>query len=416
MAPANPGGGTDQIARLMQAVITQDKLSPRPIEVVNRGGAAGAIGLAELVSRHHGDPYMIMATGSSVIGTTAVQKSPFQVSDAAALARLSIDHLVIAVPTNSRFQSIGEFIEAFRTQPDSVTWCGGSAGGVDNLLVGLIAEACDVPTARLRYIAYAGGGAASAALMGGQVTVGVTGYSEWRGLAEGGRIRILAAATPERFGDKSIATLKEGGLDLEFHNWRGVFAPPGLEAEHLAWWRSLLDRMHASQLWHTYLERSGWQDGYLVGEEFERLIRSDQQRYARILNRLGIGGSSGSSSAMGPYSMPAIIGVVGAVALGATVVEQVRHQGAAVPAGNEDDDDGGGELPIWRRFLAGAALSLGYILTMSLVGFLLATPVFILALSLLMGSKRLVRDGIAGIILTVAVWALFTKLLYVNLP
>ena len=117
----------------------------------------------------------------------------------------------------------------------------------------------------VRYIAYAGGGAASAALLGGQVTAGVTGFSEWRGLAEEGRIRILASASPERFGDRQIPTLREAGLDVLFHQWRGVFRRPVFKAEQRAWWESLIGRMHTSDVWHQYMSRSGWQDGYLHG-------------------------------------------------------------------------------------------------------------------------------------------------------
>ena len=92
------------------------------------------------------------------------------------------------------------------------------------MLVGLIAEACGIPMDNVRYIAHAGGGAASAALLGGQVTAGVTGYSEWRGLAQEA-CEFSPAASPERFGDRQIPTLRESGLDVLFHQWRGVFAP-----------------------------------------------------------------------------------------------------------------------------------------------------------------------------------------------
>ena len=249
MAPANPGGGTDQIARLMQSAITLGKLSPRPMEVINRGGAAGAIGLAALVARHFGDPHIIMACGSSVISSTVTQNSALRLTDAEPIARLVLDRLIVATPAASPFAGIDEFLDAFRRNPGAITWCGGSAGGVDHMLVGLIAEACGVPMRNVRYIAYAGGGAASAALLGGQVSAGVTGYSEWRGLAQEGRLRILASASAERFGDRQIPTLREAGLDVLFHQWRGVFVAPGLSPDHLAWWQSLIERMQASDVW-----------------------------------------------------------------------------------------------------------------------------------------------------------------------
>ena len=417
MAPANPGGGTDQIARLMQSAIALEKLSPRPMDVINRGGAAGAIGLAALVSRHYGDPHIIMASGSSVISSTVTQHTALRLTDAEPLARLIIDHLIVATPRSSPFTSIDGLLNAFRKDPGAVTWCGGSAGGVDHMLVGLIAEACGISMDRVRYIAYAGGGAASAALLGGQVTAGVTGYSEWRGLAQDGRLRILAAASPERFGDRQIPTLKEAGLDVLFHQWRGVFAPPGLKAEHLGWWQSVLERMHTGQVWRQYISRSGWEDGYLARDDFRRLVQADQDRYVRTLARLHIVRAAGGSSAIGPYAVPAAIGVAGIAALAATVVEHVRAPDRAVVAAASEDDEEGGDPPrIWSRLFLGAALSLMYIASLWVIGFLVATPMFLVALGLLMGSARPFRDAIAGIGLTVGIWLMFTRLLYVSLP
>ena len=417
MAPANPGGGTDQIARLMQSAIALGKLSPRPMDVINRGGAAGAIGLADLVSRHYGDPHIIMASGSSVISSTVAQNSKLRLTDAEPLARLIIDQLVVAAPQSSPIASIDELIVTFRKSPGAVTWCGGSAGGVDHILVGLIAEACGIPMDAVRYIAYAGGGAASAALLGGQVTVGVTGYSEWRGLAQESRIRILASASPERFGNRQIPTLREAGLDVLFHQWRGVFLPPGLRAEHVLWWQSLIERMHASDIWRQYLSRSGWEDGYLARDAFKQLVHVDQERYTRMLSRLHIVRATGGSAPIGPYAVPAIIAVAGLAALGATVVEHLRAVGRPITtAASEDDDDGGDPPRLWNRLFLGLALSLIYIASLRVIGFLIATPVFLVALGVLMRSERPVRDAMAGIGLTVGIWLMFTRLLYVSLP
>ncbi len=427
MAPANPGGGTDQIARLIRSAVMAEHLSPRPMEVINRGGAGGAIGLAELVSRHHGDPHMIMASGSSTISATVAQNSPFRMGDALPLARMTTDPMVVAVPAASPYKTIQEFMAAFRRNPDSVTWCGGSAAGLDHLLVGLVTEACGVTAEKLRYIAYAGSGAASTALLGGQVTAGSSGYSEWRGLADSGRVRVLASASPERIPDRDIPTFREAGFDLVLSNWRGVFLPPGLRPEHIAWWESLIERMHASQTWQTYLTKNGWVDGYIRRAEFVQTVKDDQVRYTAILNHLHIGGSgggSGGASVIGPYTVPAIVGVAGGAALVATVVEARRHKGEAiVPAAAEDDDDGGGPLPIWKRFFYGAGLSLAYIGALALVGFLIATPIFVMGLSLLMGSvtgdgwkKKMAISAVSSVVMALAVWLLFTRLLYVNLP
>ncbi len=416
MAPANPGGGWDQLARLMQHVIAETKLSPRPMEVMNRGGAGGAIGLAELVSRKHGDPYMIMAAGAVMIGSTIAQNSPFRVTDTDPLARLIIEHLVVAVPPDSPYRTLPEFIAAFRKDPSTFSWCGGSAGGVDHILVGLIAEAAGVPASAVRYVAYSGGGAASAAIMGSQVTAGVAGYGEWKGLADDGRLRFLGVASEQPLEGGKIPTLQQSGLNVVLQNWRAVFAPPGLAPEHRAWWMDVITRMHATPLWRGYLQSNGWGDGWLIGSDLRRFVEAEQVTNGRTLARLGIAGSKGGQAPMGPWAVPAVIAVAGAAAVGVVAWETARAKGAIAPAGLEDDDEGGGQLPIWNRFFIGAGLVAAYIAALALVGFLIATPVFIVALCALMRSKNLLRDAISGLLITGGVWLLFSKLLSIHLP
>jgi putative tricarboxylic transport membrane protein len=416
MAPGGPGGGTDQVARLMRLVLMQEELSPRPVEVINGGGGGGAIALAELISRHRSDPYMVMVTAGALLSAPIAQKSPFKLTATEPLARLTVDQMIVAVPTDSPFRTIDEFLAAFRRDPRSITWCGGSAGGMDHIFAALIAEACGLPASDLRFVAYSGGGAASAAMLGGQVSAGVTGYSEWRGHVEEGRIRVLAAGAAERFGAKDIPVLREAGIDVVLQNWRGVFAPPGLSPDHLAWWLSTIERMRATGTWQSLLAKHRWDDGYLPPEEFRSMLQKDEIRFTHLLAKLGIGESFAGSSPMGPYAFPAVIGVAGAAAIGATVAERARTRTKVAPAGAADDDEQGGAIPVWSRFLAGAALVLAYLGALSLAGFVIATPVFVLAVCLLMRTKAPMRDMMAAIGITVAVWLLFTRLLFVALP
>ncbi len=415
LVPANPGGGWDQLARVMQQVIAENRLAPMPIDVFNKGGAGGAIGLADLVTRKHDDPYTIMAAGSVLLGSTISQHSPFRASDAMPLARLIVENMVVAVPADSPLRKIEQLLEAYRSDPGSFTWCGGSAGGVDHILIGLITEACGVPSDQMRYVAYSGGGEASAAIMGGQVTAAVAGFGEWSSLAESGHIRILATAAPERFGDMTTPTLREAGLDIVLQNWRGIFAPPDIGAEAVSWWTDLIIAMRATAQWQELLVNRGWEDGFMDAAAFAEFVRREEATTETTLARIGIGATAGGNSPLGPWGMPKAIGVLAAVAAGGVVMEY--RQGVTVaPAGLEDDDDGGGDLPVWSRFLAGAVLIPAYLVALSIAGFLLATPFFVIAVCLLMRSRTLKWDVVAALALTGLVWLLFTRLLNIFLP
>lgn len=418
LVPANPGGGWDQLARLMQQVITGAKLSPKPVDVFNKGGAGGLIGLAEIMTRRRDDPYTVLVAGLGLIGSCISQSSPFMPSESKPLARLIVENLMVAVPPNSPFKTMEEFIAAIKADPTSITWAGGSAGGTDHILVGLITKACGVSSDKVRFVAYSGGGEASSAIMGGQVTAAVAGYGEWKGLAQAGHIRVLATSAPERFDDKTVPILKEAGLDIAFQNWRGVFAPPGTPDDAMAWWAKLLREMAARPEWKSYLASKGWEDGFLDGEAFADLIDVEEKLYGTTLKQLGIDGTKGGNSPVGPWAFPKAIAAL-AVASGAGMaIERYRAKPGEIiaPAGLEDDDEGGGPLPIWTRFLAGAALIPAFIAALYFVGFAIATPIFILAICLLMRSTTLKWDAVAALGITGGIWLLFSRILSVALP
>ena len=417
MAPANPGGGWDQFARLMQLVIREDQLTRMAVEVVNRGGAGGTIGLAEFVTRHRGDGHMVMVSGGVMVGATIANRSAFHITDPVPLARMISEYMVVGVPASSPFRTMQDFIAAYRADPGSVSWCGGSAGGVDHILVGLITEAAGVPASAMRYVAYSGGGEASAAILGGQVTIGVNGFAEWVGLAASGRVRLLAVSGPERIGDKQTPTLRESGLDVSMENWRGVFAAPGIDAEQQAWWMSLLERLRDSPRWQEYLRRNTWGDTFLTGEDFRRFLVAEEEKTARTLARIGIGAGGGGHEIVGPWAFPTAIGVAGVAAAGAVAVEAARRRPGQVVVGTgEDDEETDGPPPEWKRFALGAALTLAYVAGLAFAGFLIATPLFIAALCRLIGTRSLVRDAAIGLALAGAAWLLFVKVLAVGLP
>ena len=229
---------------------------------------------------------------------------------------------------------------------------------------------------------------------------------------------VLATASPERIGDKALPTLRETGLDVVLQNWRGVFAAPGAPEHAIRWWSDLLDRMRRQPSWQAFLRNKGWEDGWLPAAPFAQFIRGEEQITGKILARLGIGGTAGGNSPVGPWAVPQAIGVLAMASLAGVAWEARRMKpGESVaPAGLEDDDEGGGPAPLWGRFLAGAAIVPLFILALAYLGFAIATPVFILAVCLLMRSGTLKWDIPAAIGISAAIWLLFTRVLSIALP
>ncbi len=288
IAPANPGGGWDQTARQLQQVLGDTGLLGVPVEVVNRGGAGGTIGLADLVSRHRGNPRTLMVFGQVMLGAVRTNDSPVSVADTVPIARLLNEYEMVAVPVDSSFDSLDALITAFRDTPESISWAGGSAGGIDHMLVGLIALAAGVDPTRVNYVAHAGGGEAAVAVMGGHVSAGVSGVGEWKGFVDTGRMRPLAVSSADRLPGNDTPTFTEHGLDVVLANWRGVLAPPDTAPETRAWLADALDAMRGSPAWQRILSENEWEDSFLSGDDLDRFLADEGETTDRVLRSVGL--------------------------------------------------------------------------------------------------------------------------------
>jgi putative tricarboxylic transport membrane protein len=287
LVPANPGGGWDQTARALQAAINAEGLAKK-VTVDNKGGAGGTIGLAQFVNGAKGDGSATLVGGMVMVGAIATNKSPVNLSQVTPLARLSGETLVVVVPASSKIQSLKDLIDQFKANPGSVAWGGGSAGGSDHILAGLIAQAAGVEPAKVNYIAYSGGGEAQAAIMGGHVTAGISGFGEFQSQIKSGKLRALAVSGAERIAGESVPTLKEQGVNVEMVNWRSIFAAPGISEAQQKELVAALDKAVASTSWKEALKRNDWQDMYLTGPEFRKFLDADVARITKLVTDLGM--------------------------------------------------------------------------------------------------------------------------------
>jgi putative tricarboxylic transport membrane protein len=285
MIPANPGGGWDQTGRSLASAMQSEKLVSS-VQFDNKGGAGGTIGLAQFVSSSKGDPNAVMIGGMVMIGGIHLNKSPVNLTMVTPLARLTGEYEVIVVPANSPHKTMADLVKAFKANPGSVSWGGGSAGGTDHILVGLVAKATGVDPAKINYVAYKGGGEAVAAIVGGHVTAGVSGLAEFEEQIKGGRMRALAVSSPSRLAN--ISTLKEQGFDVDLANWRGVFGAAGITAAQRDALVKIIKGATDSPAWKATLEKFGWAPIFLGGDDYKKFIEEDTKRIAGIIDSLGI--------------------------------------------------------------------------------------------------------------------------------
>ena len=193
MAPAAPGGGWDTTAREMQRVLQEEGIAPT-VEVYNVEGAGGTVGIAQLVNDEAGNDHHLMMMGLVMIGAIATNASPVTLEQTTPISSLTAEFEVIVVPADSEYQTLDDLIAAFKADPTAISWGGGSAGGTDHILVGLIAQAAGVDPTQINYVPFSGGGEALAAILGGQVSAGVSGVGEWIDQIESGELRALAVS------------------------------------------------------------------------------------------------------------------------------------------------------------------------------------------------------------------------------
>lgn len=287
MAPAGPGGGWDQTARSMQAVLQEAGIVPN-VQVTNVPGAGGTIGLAQFVNTAKGDPTQLIVGGYVMVGAIIANNSPVSLADVTPIARLTGEYEAIVVPASSPIQTMEDLVAELKKDPGAVSWAGGSAGGVDHIAVGLIAKAAGVDPTKINYIPFSGGGEALAAILGAQVTAGVSGYGEFAGQIESSDLRLLGISAPGPVEGIDARTLKDAGLDVEVQNWRMVAAGPDLTDEQQADLVATVEAMAETDQWKETLATKGWLNTFLAGDDFAAYINSQIEETGQVLKDIGV--------------------------------------------------------------------------------------------------------------------------------
>lgn len=291
--PNSPGGGYDQTGRAAIGVMEQNDVTGGNFEVTNILGAGGSVALTRLMGAE-GDNHTLMTVGLGVVGSAYSFGLPFKLTDATPIAQLITDQEGVLVPADSPFKTMDDFVKAWKADPGGIAIGGGSSpGGPDHLFPMQLAKALDIDARVVakRYVAYDGGGPLTSALLGEKIAVGFSGLGEFEGQIASGDLRALAVSGEERLTGESVKdtpTLTESGIDLVFTNWRGVLAPPGISEERRAELIAYLQEMHDTPAWQEQLDKNGWIDAFITGDEFGTFLEDQDARVASTLKELNL--------------------------------------------------------------------------------------------------------------------------------
>nr|WP_246421891.1 tripartite tricarboxylate transporter substrate-binding protein [Nocardiopsis mwathae] len=286
MVPNPPGGGYDTTARTVAAALEETGLAGKA-EVVNVPGAAGTTGLHRLLYEE-GNARLLLQMGLGLVARTHIHDEP-PVTAATPLARLVEEPMVVLVPPDSPYRTFDDLVADWRDPGVRLTLGGGSSpGGPDHLPLMLLAEEIGVDPDRVDYVWHDGGGETLAALLQHEVDAAAAGAGEYRQAIAAGQLRVLAVSGPKRTPGIDAPTLRELGVDLEFMNWRGLLAPPGVGERERAVLIGALDDLHSTPEWRDALAAAHWTDAYLTGDDFGAFLAEEDREVGAALDRLGV--------------------------------------------------------------------------------------------------------------------------------
>lgn len=273
MLPANPGGGWDTTGRALGKAL-QDAGVASSVTYDNKGGAAGAIGLAQFVNGNKADPNAMMVMGAVMLGGIITGKPPVNLSQATPLARLTSEYNVFVLPANSPYKNMAEVVAQLKKDPGSIKWGGGSRGSTEHIAAAMIAREVGVDPAKINYVAFRGGGEAISAILGGNVTVGGSGFSEFAEYISTGKMKPIGVTSAQRLkgAASSIPTLKEQGINVEIGNWRGVYGAPGISKAQRDELIAQIEKATKSKAWAEALQKNDWTAAWLGGDAFAKFV------------------------------------------------------------------------------------------------------------------------------------------------
>ena len=273
MIPANPGGGWDSTGRALGKAM-QDAGAASSVSYDNKGGAAGAIGLAQFSNSSKGDASAMMVMGAVMLGGIITGKPPVNLTQATPLARLTSEYNVFVLPANSPYKNMAEVVAQLKKDPGSIKWGGGSRGSTEHIAAAMIAREVGVDPSKINYVAFRGGGEAISAILGGNVTVGGSGFSEFAEYITTGKMKPIGVTSAQRLkgAASSIPTLKEQGINVEIGNWRGVYGAPGISAAQRTELIAQIEKATKSKAWAEALQKNDWTPAWLGGDAFAKFV------------------------------------------------------------------------------------------------------------------------------------------------
>ena len=283
--PFPPGGIADLTARPLAASF--ERLLKQPVVVVNKAGAAGAVG-AQFASVAKPDGYTLLIALVSISSTPEVDKlfgrpATYTRDQFVGIARLNADPPVLAV--NGPWKTLKELVDDAKKRPGEITFASSGPYGASHLPLEMFLQAAGL---KMRHLPTTGGAPATTAVLGGHAQLWASPPALAAPHIEAGKMRALATWGATRLAAfPDVPTLKELGYDVEYYIWTGLFAPRGVPANVIQTLRDATRKAVEDPEFKSSMDKAKTPLAYQDAEEFKAFWDRDAQRIAATIQFIG---------------------------------------------------------------------------------------------------------------------------------
>jgi putative tricarboxylic transport membrane protein len=290
VVPAGTGGGADQMARFIQGVVTKNSLMKQPIVVVNKSGGAGAEGFLN-VKESKGDAHKIVITLSNLFTTPLATGVPFNWRDLTPVGMLALDQFVLWVNADSPHKTAKDYFNAIKAQPDKTFKMGGTGSKQEDQIITVMLE--KAAGRRLTFVPFKGGGDVAVQLVGGHIDSTVNNPIEAESHWRAGKLRPLCVMdrNPLPYKDRltatqswaDIPTCTSVGVPIEYLMLRGIFMPPGVTPDQVAFYDELFKKVRALPEWKDFMAKGAFNPTALSGQAFVDWLGKNEQLHRELM-------------------------------------------------------------------------------------------------------------------------------------
>jgi putative tricarboxylic transport membrane protein len=281
--PFAVGGGADLMARVIHKIMTEEKLVPVPVALVNRPGGGGAVGIGYVAASRKADPHTLILVNGSTQITPILNPSARTLSEVQPVMNTMLDDFVFFVKGDAPWKTAADFVKDAKSKPPK-TFAFATGGTTDVMAVTVLSKATGT---ELNTVNFNSGGEALTALLGGHVHAVVSNPLEMMGHLKSGAVRAIAVFRDNRFAEMpDVPTMKEQGITVPpFQMWRGVAIPKGAPEPAARYWEGIMQKVAASPQFKAYLRENVASEAPISGQAFEKFLAEQERLYRDLLGK-----------------------------------------------------------------------------------------------------------------------------------